>query len=52
MGVLVWGRGAKFEAQAIASAASNPEVAVVSDLCLTHKDIHETRLIRDAEGSN
>lgn len=30
-------------------AASNPEVASVTDIGLTHKDIHEARIIRDAE---
>jgi hypothetical protein len=33
------------------SAASSPEVAGVADIGLTHKDIHEARLIRDAEAA-
>ena len=31
------------------SAASNPEAAGVTDIGLTHKDIHEARELRDAE---
>jgi hypothetical protein len=31
------------------TAASSPEVAAIADIGLTHKDIHEARIIRDAE---
>jgi hypothetical protein len=31
------------------SAASNPEVAGAADIGLTHKEIHEARIVRDGE---